>query len=500
MSRKKKLFLNTGTAVINQIATLVCGLIIPRLIITFYGSTTNGLISSITHFLAFFSLMELGVSSVVRASLYKPLSENDHDSISRVLISSRRFFRKIGLMLLIYSVALMAFFPIFVDHSHGYLSTAVLVGAMAFSSLANYLFGIVYQQLLNADQKSYVQIGASLLTLILNTVFAVILIYMGASIEVVKVAAAIVLLLRPLILKLYVDRHYKLNFKLKLEGEPIKQKWNGLAQHIAIYVLKHADVVILTLFSTLDKVSVYNVYHLVTNGLQQMIEVMTTGMQSLLGNMYVKKETDKLEKTFSSFELLMHLGVTILYTIAGIMIIPFVKIYTKNVTDAEYIVPVFAILIVTANASYCLRMPYYMMTQAAGHFKETQASSILEAAMNVVISIILVNRFGLIGVAIGTLAAMTYRTIYLAWYLRKHILNRPFIHFIKHIIVDIFGIGLSILATWFIPAPEVSWGSWIIISLIVALIVSAIVILINFICFRHVFASAIKMLFKKADK
>ena len=193
--------------------------------------------------------------------------------------------------------------------------------------------------------------------------------YMGSSIEVVKVVAAIVLLLRPLILKLYVDRHYKLNFKLKLEGEPIKQKWNGLAQHIAIYVLKHADVVILTLFSTLDKVSVYNVYHLVTNGLQQMIEVMTTGMQSLLGNMYVKKETDKLEKTFSSFELLMHLGVTVLYTIAGLMIIPFVKIYTRNVTDADYIVPVFAILIVTANASYCLRMPYYMMTQAAGHFK-----------------------------------------------------------------------------------------------------------------------------------
>ena len=500
MNRKKKLFLNTGTAVVNQIATLVCGLIIPRLIIAFYGSTTNGLISSITHFLAFFSMMELGVSSVVRASLYKPLAENDYDSVSRVLISSRRFFRKIGLLLCLYSVGLMVFFPVLIDHSNGYIATAVLVGAMAFSTLANYLFGIIYQQLLNADQKSYVQIGASLLTLILNTAFAVVLIYMGATIEVVKVVAALVLLLRPLLLKIYVDRHYKLNFKLKLEGEPIKQKWNGLAQHIAIYVLKHADVVILTLFSTLDKVSVYNVYHLVTNGLQQMIEVMTTGMQSLLGNMYVKKENDKLEKTFASFELLMHLGVTILYTIAGIMIIPFVKIYTKNVTDAEYIVPVFAILIVTANASYCLRMPYYIMTQAAGHFKETQASSILEAVMNVVISIILVNRFGLIGVAIGTLAAMTYRTIYLAWYLRKHILNRPFIHYIKHVIVDIIGIGLSVFATWFIPAPEVSWVSWIIISVIVALIVSAIILLLNFICFRSVFASAMKMLIKKNSK
>ena len=94
ISRKKKLFLNTGTAVLNQVATLVCGLIIPRLIIAFYGSTTNGLISSITHFLAFFSMMEMGVSSVVRASLYKPLADNDYDSVSRVLISSRRFFSK----------------------------------------------------------------------------------------------------------------------------------------------------------------------------------------------------------------------------------------------------------------------------------------------------------------------------------------------------------------------------------------------------------------------
>ncbi len=496
MNRKKKLFLNTGTAVIYQIVTLVCGLIIPRLIISFYGSTTNGLISSITHFLAFFSMMEMGVTAVVRASLYKPLADNDADGISRILISSRRFFRKIGLLLLVYSAGLMVFFPLVIDHSRGYISTIVLVGAIAFSSLANYLFGIVYQQLLNADQKSYVQIGASILTLILNTGFAIVLMYMGSPIEVVKVVAALVLLLRPLILKLYVDRHYKLNFKLKLEGEPIKQKWNGLAQHIAMYVLKHADVVILTLFSSLENVSVYNVYHLVTNGLQQIIEVLTTGMGALLGNMFVKNETEKLNKTFSSFELLIHLGVTILYTIAGIMIIPFVKIYTKGVTDAEYIVPLFSVLIVVANASYCMRMPYYIMVQAAGHFKETQTSSIIEAAMNVAISILLVFRFGLVGVAIGTFAAMTYRTIYLAWYLKKNILNRPFRHFVIHILVDSACVGIAIAASMLIPAAEVSWGSWIIIAVIVALVVSAIVLILNFLIFRKDFVSSFKLLVK----
>ena len=188
--------------------------------------------------------------------------------------------------------------------------------------------------------------------------------------------------------------------------------------------------------------------------------------------MYVKNETEKLNKTFSSFELLIHLGVTILYTIAGIMIIPFVKIYTKGVTDAEYIVPLFSVLIVVANASYCMRMPYYIMVQAAGHFKETQTSSIIEAAMNVAISILMVFRFGLVGVAVGTFAAMTYRTIYLAWYLKKNILNRPFRHFVIHILVDAACVGMALASSMLIPSPEVSWGSWILIAVIVALVVS----------------------------
>lgn len=70
------------------------------------------------------------------------------------------------------------------------------------------------------------------------------------------------------------------------------------------------------------------------------------------------------------------------------MILPFVSIYMKGVTDANYIVPSFAVLIVLANASYCLRMPYNTVIFAAGHFKQTQASSVIEASINVVVSII----------------------------------------------------------------------------------------------------------------
>ncbi len=494
MNRKRKLILNTISAIANQVVTLVCGLVLPRLIISHYGSTTNGLLSSITHFLAFFSMMEMGVGAVVRASLYKPLAENDSVAISKVLVSSRRFFRKIGLLLCVYTVGLMFYFPLAVNHENGYLSTAILVGAVAFSSLSTYLFGIVYQQLLNADQKSYIQLSIQVFTTILNTAFGIILIKLNASIEMVKLLAAFLFLLRPLLLKLYVDHNYKLDLKIRLVEEPIKQKWNGLAQHIATYILKHADTVVLTLFSTLDNVSIYYVYHLVTNGLQQLIEVLTTGMAALLGNMYVKKEVEQLNSTFNAFELSIHSFVTLLYSVAGVMIIPFVKVYTKGITDADYIVPLFSVLIVTANAAYCLRMPYYIMIQAAGHFKETQSSAIIEAIINVLVSVALVKKYGLIGVAIGTLVAMLYRTVYLALYLRKSILFRKFSHFVKHFVLDIVTVILVIISTRWVSMDEITWISWIKNSIIVGCISLLECFSINFIFYRKTMRDCLNLL------
>lgn len=497
MNRRRKLFLNTGSAVLNQIITLICGFILPQLIISHYGSVTNGLLSAITQFLAFFSMMDMGVGAVAQASLYKPLADNDQDGISRVLISSRRFFKKIGYLLCVYTVALMIYFSLIVDHSNGYLATVILVGAIAFSSLVNYLFGIVYQQLLNADQRSYVQLSISALTTVLNTAFGVILIKMNATIEMVKLLAAIVILLRPVLLKLYVDRYYNLNFKLPITEEPIKQKWNGLTQHIAVYILNHADTVILTMFSTLENVSIYYVYHLVTNGLQKMIESLMPGISALLGNMLAKGETKKLNNAFETFELIIHIFVTIVYCIAGIMILPFVDIYMKGVTDANYIVPAFAVLIVAASGSYCLRMPYNIMVLAAGHFKQTQTSAIIEAAVNVVISVLLVSRYGLIGVAIGTLVAMLYRTIYLAWYLKNSILNRPFKYFLKHVVVDAAVIAVVIFSTRWISVAMTSWIDWLIHALIVGVVVVAESAVIHLICYKSLMKQSWAFLFKR---
>lgn len=497
MTRIKKLKLNTVFSLINQVVTLVCGFILPRFVLKYFGSNVNGLVSSISQLLGLISLCELGVGAVVQSSLYKPLVDNDNCQVSRIMVSAKKFFDKIGFVLLGYVIILIAFFPLSQLEKFDFMSTAFLIMAMSISFFAQYFFGIRNQILINADQRSYVQLFYQIITVALNTVVSIFLIKIGTSIQIVKLSTSIIYLIRPIGLYFDVKKHYHIDYKINYTEEPIKQKWNGLAQHFATVVSQNTDTVILTFFSTLTNVSIYNVYYLVVNGIKQVVLSLTTGVQSLFGNMLARDEKELLNSTFESVEWLLHAVTVVLFTITGMLIVPFVKVYTSGVTDANYIVPIFAILITSATASYCLRLPYSMMVLAAGHYKQTQSSAIIEMLINIVVSISLVFSLGLIGVAIGTLVSMTYRTVYYVIYLKKNILCRNIMKFIKLISVDLLVVAGIVLGTFWIKMVEVSYISWVIMALKVCGIGIVVSVVIHFILCRREAKNALILITKK---
>ena len=63
------------------------------------------------------------------------------------------------------------------------------------------------------------------------------LISKGFSVQAVKLSTAVIFLLRPIGQAVYVHTHYNIDKKILFDGEPIKQKWNGFAQHVAGVVL-----------------------------------------------------------------------------------------------------------------------------------------------------------------------------------------------------------------------------------------------------------------------
>ena len=67
-----------------------------EIILTNFGSSVNGLVSSLNQFLSYITLIEGGITGVVLANLYKPLVDHDDKKISAVLVTAKKFFNKIG--------------------------------------------------------------------------------------------------------------------------------------------------------------------------------------------------------------------------------------------------------------------------------------------------------------------------------------------------------------------------------------------------------------------
>lgn len=498
--RGKRLFYNTASSLVLQLTTIICGFILPRLILNAFGSEVNGLVNSITQFLGIIAFLELGVGAVVQSALYKPLAEKNQDDVSKIISSANKFFTRLGQILLVYVIVLIFVYPRLAGQSFDFVYTATLIIAISISSFAQYFFGIVNRLLLTADQRGYIQYNAQTLAVVINTVACFILIHLGYSIQIVKLTTSLIYLLQPFLIYLYVQHNYNINKKIKYTKEPIPQKWNGIAQHVAAVILDQTDTIVLTMFATLSDVSIYSVYFLVVKGVKQLFLSMTNGITSLIGELWARQELEELNKTFSWTEWVIHTGTTFVFGVTAILIVPFVRVYTLGIHDANYIQPLFAALIVAANAGHCLRLPYNIAILAGGHYKQTQNNYIIAATLNVIVSVVTVKKWGLIGVAIGTLVAMGYQTVWMAVYDSKNLIKWPLRNFVKQIFVDGLTVIIGFLATRIIAMSEVTYIEWFFLAVKTAVIWAFIVSMLNIIFYRDKMQSMIHKICAKVKR
>ena len=154
--RTKKTLINISTSLLLEVVTIVYGFVVPRLIIRTFGSEVNGLICSMANYIGYITLLQSGVGSVVKASLYKPLANKDKDTLNTIVATANRFFDKIAVITVIYILLLSVCFPLLTGTDFGWFYTASLVVIIGASTAAQYFFGITYQMLLEADQRAYI--------------------------------------------------------------------------------------------------------------------------------------------------------------------------------------------------------------------------------------------------------------------------------------------------------------------------------------------------------
>ncbi|MBQ8752277.1 MAG: polysaccharide biosynthesis C-terminal domain-containing protein, partial [Clostridia bacterium] len=195
----------------------------------------------------------------------------------------------------------------------------------------------------------------------------------------------------------------------------------------------------------LRQVAVYTIYHMIVGNIRHLVTALTGGMEPLFGDMLAKGEYSLLHKTYRRFELLLAVASTVLFGTAAVMILPFVKLYTAGVTDAEYIQPAFAVVLLLTEAIHCMLLPCTGLPVAANRFKETRWGAYGEALLNIGLSCLLVWWEPLLGVAIGTLLSTLFKGFFYLRYAARHILHVSFRRMLKTYLFRIWLLATIVL-------------------------------------------------------
>jgi O-antigen/teichoic acid export membrane protein len=462
---------NIATTIALQIVTIVCGFILPKLILSYFGSEVYGLTSSITQFLNYIQLLEGGLSGVIMAALYKPLADKDYKKVSGIIKATESFFRQIGLIYVIYVLLLALVYPIIVKTEFSYFYVLSLVVIIGISTFIQYFFSLTYRILINADRKGYIVSIANIIFLLVNLFITIIAFRIYPEIHLIKLINAAAFTIQPIIFTWFVKKNYPIEKSVNADKEALKQRWDGFGQNIAFFIHANTDIVILTFFSLKD-VSVYSVYIMIVSAIKNLVVAISSAIAPSMGNVLVKQSDKEKNRVFDNYEFSISIITTVLFTCCILLIVPFVRVYTANISDANYIRPLFAVLITVAEGVYCIRSPFVNVAYAAGHFRETAKYAYLEAIINISISLVMVFKLGIVGVAIGTLVAMTFRMVAHVLYLKNRLIYRPVRKWLSNIAVFLGSAACAILiVVFFVKYDVTGYLSWFIYALIVGSIV-----------------------------
>ena len=447
--RSKKAVYNLISYAIYEIVSFLKNIFIGHLILVAYGSDYNGLISSITQIISIFAIVRAGIFGATRVGLFKPLSNGDNVRVSRLVNTCAKSMRKITILLVVYVFVLAFVYPLFVNTNIVNYEVIFLVVLLGSTTIAEYLFGFSNQVLINADQSIYIYTIIQTILLVLSGISSYICISLDSSFVVMKTISCLITAIAPIVLSLVVRKKYNIKKGLYLDDEEAKQlssnRKSAMWHALSTIVNDRADIVLITIFMTTKDVSVYSVYFLIVNVITHLFNSICDTFSASFGSMYANDEIEKFKKYYMVYEYIVSIFVILVFSCTIAMLCPFVSIYTKGVEDAEYILPIFAVLVASVGMLSCIKTPYYTVVVMAGHYQQTKKMAAVEPIVNLTASIILIKFLGLYGVLAGSIISGFYWIITFVKYSNNQIMleksNRSFV-FLGMVISLTFGVAI----------------------------------------------------------
>lgn len=424
MKKDRRILKNILVGGFGQLFTMALSLIIPRLMIVSYGSDLNGLVSTVTQIFSYMLLLEFGLGGATVNRLYRDVAAGDQDGINLTLSATRGYFNRVIVLYVLCVLAFAGFFPYFIKTNVPAQTTRMIILIQGINGVVNFAFTNTYNMLLTADGRNYVQTLLNLVQRIITSVGQILLINGGFSIITVQYVILFATVVKATAIQIYVKRKYP-QVKLSRGVSPgiLEQKGAFFAHELCTVIFTSTDVAVIGMCCGTAEASVYGVYQLIFHSLANVLRVITNGVTFKQGQLY-HADRDAYIKFHDTYETAYSAVVFACMTVTLYLTLPFVVLYTDGVSDAVYVDRYLPLLFALVQLLSCVRTTCTVLISVAGHAQKTIPNTMLEAVLNLGVSIVLAVRIGIHGALIGTIVALLYRSNDIIIYVNKKILQR----------------------------------------------------------------------------
>ena len=489
---------NLKSSIIQQFVLISISFLLPRLYLENFGSSVNGVLSTIKQIFTYMCLLEAGVGAATKHALYEILEIDDRKSVSEVLSATHICYRKTGIIytLIVFVIAFVYGFVI--DTGINSFIVFLLVILNGIPGIFNYFIQSKYRVLMEADGRNFVLNNSETVVQILANTGKILVLFLTDSLILIQLVYCVIALGQIVYLYRYAKREYKwLDIKTTPDFDAISQKDSALVHQVSGMVFNNTDVLLISALCNFTSASVYAIYNMFFAQMQTVISSVALSFSHRLGKDY-KPNRQKFDKEFYVYEVFYIMCAFIIYTLMAVFLLPLIEIYTKGINDADYInsnlLMLFAVMQLLSNA----KLPANNIIEYAGTFKKTRSHALWEMTINIVTTVIGIKLFGICGAILGTILALIYRSIVVIAHSNKEVLNRSLFKTYKLWLVN-GGVFILVMVIFFVDSfSGLSFGKLVIKGLIHGPWIVALYVVANLIFNPDAFRFLYKFL--KGDK
>lgn len=442
-TRSAKAARNVFLDITAQISTYIMTFMVRTVFIRYLDAAYLGINGVLLNIINILSLSELGFTTALSVSLYKPLKENDNELIASILKFFNKVYFVVVLIILFIGSGIIPFLPQLINTDLK-LNLYVVFVLYILSSIVTY-FAASYSTLIMAAQKGYLLSGVKIVRAVILSVLQLAALIVFESFYFYTISMIIANMIEAFGYYYIYTKKFTEIAKIKaqklsdtVKKDIYRKSKASLFHKFGGVVLTSTDNLIISYFISVSVVGYYSNYTLIIGILNTFLTLISNSLSSFVGEAGTQKDKSDITDIYWKINYFNCMGTVFCCICLLCLCNPFIEIWA----GAEYVLPEKFLLVLSVQFYINgIRRTTQLFNMTLGLYEKYQFFPFIEAAMNLLISIVLVKYIGITGVLLGTIISVICVTF---WKERQVLHRNAIIWKKKDNLFDLKAIGIFI--------------------------------------------------------